>query len=118
MGDPELHPEPAKWDPYRFLRISEQHPEKESEAQLVTTSPNHLAFGHGAHACSGRFFAANEIKIIMCHMIVKYDWKLAPGSDISPKTLGMTNMSNPDARVLIRRRKAVEMEVDVDSFKR
>lgn len=38
--------------------------ETETEALLVTTSPNHLAFGHGKHACPGRFFAATEIKII------------------------------------------------------
>lgn len=44
MGDPELHKEPEKWDPYRFLRMREQA-ETETEALLVTTSPNHLAFG-------------------------------------------------------------------------
>lgn len=115
MGDPELHENPEVWDPYRFLKLRE-NPEKETEAQLVTTSPNHLAFGHGAHACSGRFFATNEIKIIMCHLLVKYDWKLAPDTDISPMCFGMTNAASPTAHVLMRRRTAEEMELDIDSL--
>ncbi|KAL2272521.1 hypothetical protein FJTKL_06514 [Diaporthe vaccinii] len=53
MGDPELHKEPEKWDPYRFLRMREQA-KTETEALLVTTSPNHLAFGMLALAASSR----------------------------------------------------------------
>lgn len=113
MGDPELHKDPEKWDPYRFLRMREQA-ETETEALLVTTSPNHLAFGHGKHACPGRFFAATEIKIIICHLLIKYEWELAPGTDTKPMALGFTNGVSPTAHILIRKRKA--MEVDIDSL--
>lgn len=113
MGDPELHPEPEKWDPYRFLRLSEQ-PGMSKFAQLVVTSPDHLAFGHGEHACPGRFFAAYEIKIILCHLLLKYDWEIMPGSDDTPMVLGFTNASSPTARIRIRRRQ--EMELDIDAL--
>ncbi|KAI8315110.1 Cytochrome P450 monooygenase 2 [Colletotrichum sp. SAR11_59] len=111
MGDPELHQDPEKWDPYRFIKMAEQ-PGKANYAQLVVTSPDHLAFGHGDHACPGRFFAAYEIKIIMCHLLLKYEWEALPTTDASPMVLGFTNASNPTARVRVHRRK--EMELDID----
>lgn len=49
-----------------------------TEGLLVTTSPDHLALGHGEHACPGRFFAAIEIKILLCHLLLKYEWELSP----------------------------------------
>ncbi|KAJ3955148.1 hypothetical protein N0V92_008336 [Colletotrichum tropicale] len=113
MGDPELHQDPEKWDPYRFIKMAEQ-PGKANYAQLVVTSPDHLAFGHGDHACPGRFFAAYEIKIIMCHLLLKYEWEALPTTDASPMVLGFTNASNPTARVRFRRRK--EMELDIDDL--
>ncbi|KAJ0360013.1 hypothetical protein COL154_007902 [Colletotrichum chrysophilum] len=111
MGDPELHQDPEKWDPYRFIKMAEQ-PGKANYAQLVVTSPDHLAFGHGDHACPGRFFAAYEIKIIMCHLLLKYDWEALPTTYASPMVLGFTNASNPTARVRVRRRKEIELDID------
>ncbi|KAH0422928.1 hypothetical protein CcaCcLH18_12530 [Colletotrichum camelliae] len=111
MGDPELHQDPEKWDPYRFIKMAEQ-PGKANYAQLVVTSPDHLAFGHGDHACPGRFFAAYEIKIIMCHLLLKYEWEALPTTDASPMVLGFTNASNPTARVRVRRRKEIELDID------
>ncbi|KAK2774590.1 hypothetical protein CKAH01_13165 [Colletotrichum kahawae] len=111
MGDPELHQDPEKWDPYRFIKMAEQ-PGKANYAQLVVTSPDHLAFGHGDHACPGRFFAAYEIKIIMCHLLMKYEWEALPTTDASPMVLGFTNASNPTARVRVRRRKEIELDID------
>ena len=53
---------------------------QEHVAQLVSTSPDHLGFGHGKHACPGRFFASNEAKIILIHLLLKYDWRLPEGN--------------------------------------
>lgn len=111
MGDPELHQDPDKWDPYRFLRMREQS-EMETEALLVTTSPNHLAFGHGKHACPGRFFATIEIKIILCHLLLKYEWELSPATDIKSMALGFTNAVSPTAHIRIRKREEVEINID------
>ncbi|KAF4832904.1 Cytochrome P450 monooxygenase trt6 [Colletotrichum tropicale] len=74
MRDSEfLGESPDQFDGHRFLRMRQQ-PGQENKWQFVTTSPHFLSFGHGKHACPGRFFASNEIKIILCHLIMKYDW--------------------------------------------
>jgi cytochrome P450 len=36
-------------------------------------SDHFLAWGHGRHACPGRFFAAHLMKIMLAHVLVNYD---------------------------------------------
>ncbi|KAK8011860.1 hypothetical protein PG989_000120 [Apiospora arundinis] len=62
------YPEPLRWDPYRFLRMREAG--EENKAHLVSASNKHIGFGHGIHACPGRFFAANELKVAMAHILL------------------------------------------------
>lgn len=91
--------------PYRYLE-KRGSPTQRTQAQLVATGVNHMGFGHGRHACPGRFFAAQEIKIILCHMLLKYDWKLK-GHGISPdlRVNGMTVVRDTTVRLLLKRRK-------------
>ncbi|RSL87603.1 hypothetical protein CEP51_002120 [Fusarium floridanum] len=72
LWDPNVYEAPDTWDGHRFLR-QRKVPGKESSSQLVSTSENHLGFGHGKHACPGRFFAANEIKIALAHLLLEYE---------------------------------------------
>ncbi|KAF7595481.1 hypothetical protein BBP40_005817 [Aspergillus hancockii] len=104
MINPDIYEYPEKYDAYRFLRMREQ-PSTENKAHLVATSADHLSFGHGLHACPGRFFSANEVKVALCHLILKYDWKLAPGSTVNPVILGTSRSVDPMTRVVFRRRK-------------
>lgn len=48
--------------------------------QMVTVSPSNLTFGYGRHACPGRFFAANEIKMIVGRALLNYDIALPEGA--------------------------------------
>jgi len=41
----------------------------------VTTSDTFLSFGHGRHACPGRFFAATEMKLLLAYIVMNYDVK-------------------------------------------
>ncbi|KAH6706546.1 cytochrome P450 [Leptodontidium sp. MPI-SDFR-AT-0119] len=41
----------------------------------VTTSDTFLSFGHGRHACPGRFFAATEMKLLLAYIVLNYDVK-------------------------------------------
>lgn len=112
MKDPKIHKDVDRYDINRFRRMREE-PGKMHKAQLVTTSPDHLAFGHGQHACPGRFFASNEVKVALCHLLLKYDWKLAPGNTTDPFVVGVNRQINPKTVIMFRRRKE---ELDIDSL--
>ncbi|OJD16455.1 hypothetical protein ACJ73_08884 [Blastomyces percursus] len=103
MWDPNIYPNPTTYDPYRFLKLRET-PGHETSAQLVSPSPEHLGFGFGKHACPGRFFAANEVKIALCHILLKYDIKLAEGYEPRILPNGLSLSSDHMARISIRRR--------------
>lgn len=72
--DSEIYPSPEIYDGYRFYN-KRQIPGNEQRFQFVTTTKESFGFGHGVHACPGRFFAANESKIFLIHLLIKYDWK-------------------------------------------
>lgn len=76
--DPEIYKDPERFDAARFLDLREQTGQ-ESTWQFVSPTPAHLLFGYGRHACPGRFFAANEIKILLSHLLLLYDWRFLPG---------------------------------------
>ncbi|KAH9907834.1 cytochrome P450 [Xylariomycetidae sp. FL2044] len=109
--DPAIYPEPEAFRADRFLRMRQQ-PGSEHSWQLVTTSPAHTLFGHGQHACPGRFFAANEVKIALCHLLLKYDWRFVPGRGRpAPRAFESVNGVDPASHVQARRR---QPEIDLD----
>lgn len=58
-----------------------------------------------------RFFVANEMKIALCHLLLKYDWRFVPGQKPSPPFEIEANvLFNPSAELQVRRRKE---EVDL-----
>lgn len=99
-----VHKNYTEWDPYRFYNLRQNAPGWESKAQLAATSLDHLAFGHGLHSCPGRFFAANEAKIALCHLLLKYDWKSVEDRDFPIVRSAFFADVNPDCRVIIRAR--------------
>ncbi|EEA24836.1 cytochrome P450 monooxygenase, putative [Talaromyces marneffei ATCC 18224] len=103
--DKSIYENPDQFDGYRFYKMS-QNPKTEQMSHLVATSPQHIAFGHGKHACPGRFFAANEVKIALVHILLKYDLKLDKSSP-PPKIfkMGWMMQSDSQAKILVRRRK-------------
>ncbi|OHW96070.1 cytochrome p450 [Colletotrichum incanum] len=111
MWDAQYYENPLEYDGYRFLNM--RSTDEEKHAHLVSTSTKHPGFGHGQHACPGRFFAANEVKIALAHLLLKYDWKLPAGFNPQPMPYGMTFLPDPNATLLIRRRKE---ELDLDSL--
>lgn len=111
MWGPESYDNALEFDPYRYVRMRESG--EENKAHLVSTSPDHLGFGHGVHACPGRFMAANEIKILLCHLLLKYDWKLPEGAEPKSSFLGFRLDGDKTTNLLIRRRTE---ELDIDSL--
>ncbi|KAI1310734.1 cytochrome P450 monooxygenase [Xylaria venustula] len=111
MRDPEVYENPEEWKGDRFLELRSQ-PGKEHVAQLVATSIDHFGFGHGIHACPGRFFAANELKIGLCHVLLKYDFELVPDTPTDPVHIGFSQRPTPATKLLCRRREVVELDID------
>ncbi|KAF8214831.1 cytochrome P450, partial [Mycena galopus ATCC 62051] len=75
--DEENYPSARQYDAFRFSRPREEASVRSEKPHmnedLVTTSERWLSFGHGMHACSGRFFAANNVKLILAHLLINYE---------------------------------------------
>ncbi|KAL4863838.1 hypothetical protein BDV12DRAFT_176986 [Aspergillus spectabilis] len=101
----ELYPEPEKFDALRFARLRAQ-PGHESRWQHTSTGSDNINFGHGLWACPGRFFASAEIKVLVAHLIRRYDLRLLEGEERpTPKYAGLAIF--PDAKAQIEMRPRV-----------
>ncbi|KAM5451861.1 hypothetical protein MaudCBS49596_003689 [Microsporum audouinii] len=102
--DPQLWENPEKFDGFRFerLRASEGN---EHKYQATSIGLESLSFGLGTHACPGRFFAINEIKILLAHLIMNYDWAFPEGRG-RPENITLISalLIDPNSEVLCRRR--------------
>lgn len=104
MYDAELFKDPHSFRGSRFLEMRQQ-PGQENRWQFVTTSPEHLIFGHGKHSCPGRFFAGNEIKVVLIYLLMKYDWKFTSEGRKEDVVFGQELDTDPTAKAMIKKRK-------------
>ncbi|KAL0264988.1 hypothetical protein SLS55_000944 [Diplodia seriata] len=102
--DEAIWPRAKEFDGYRFVKLREQ-PGEENRHQLVTTSAEHLGFGLGLHACPGRFFAANTMKLMLAQFVMKYDWKFVDEKPQLRAAFGSSVYVNPTLQVAAKRRK-------------
>ncbi|KAJ4390066.1 hypothetical protein N0V93_007539 [Gnomoniopsis smithogilvyi] len=112
MQDPEVVPNGHEFDPLRWYRLREeqelqgmQKASVDAANQMVSVSATSLTFGYGRHACPGRFFAANEIKMIIGRAILDYDFKNVDGSmERIPNILrNEHNIPHPGKELLFKR---------------
>ncbi|KAJ3566941.1 hypothetical protein NP233_g6679 [Leucocoprinus birnbaumii] len=92
---------------FRFSEMRDGDGELDSiKHQMVALNLDTIVFGHGRHACPGRFFAVNELKAIFAYCILHYDVRLEGGSRERPKNLKYeANIApNMKAKVMFRRR--------------
>jgi len=100
----KVYPDPLTFDPWRFVKLKEQDTSGK-RFDMVTTGLDSLAFGHGRHACPGRYFAACELKLMFAHLVMNYDMKLDnEGERPKDMWIGSNCVPNPNAKVLFRKR--------------
>ncbi|KAJ6511683.1 cytochrome P450 [Mycena vulgaris] len=107
--DPETYENPEVFDGFRFSKMREDRDRAGGEGvfnrHMVSTSVNHLAFGHKQHACPGRFFAATALKTMLAHLVVNYDVRaemegIRPPDDV----FGIVVVPNRRAKIWFRKR--------------
>ncbi|KAE8375461.1 cytochrome P450 [Aspergillus bertholletiae] len=106
LQDKSVEPNADQFDGFRYYKKRLQ-PEEANKHQFAMTDNNNLHFGHGKYSCPGRFFASNEIKIIMAHLLTEFEFKYPPGASRPRNLTADENLyPDPSARLLMRRRKA------------
>ncbi|KAH6887763.1 cytochrome P450 [Thelonectria olida] len=109
--DPETTQDPFKFDPFRFSRQREAAVEQGAKVPalgLVSTSPDFMPFGHGKHACPGRFLIDFELKMIMAYVLRHYDIKFPDEyKGERPANFWMAEASLPPSgvKIMVKRRR-------------
>ncbi|CZT24776.1 related to cytochrome P450 [Ramularia collo-cygni] len=83
--DPSIFEIPDVYDAFRYSRPREQfeaeHPDKKDSDEflkmrnlsLTSTGEDFLSFGHGRHACPGRFLVQHELKMMLAYITMNYE---------------------------------------------
>ncbi|KAH7320777.1 putative cytochrome P450 [Stachybotrys elegans] len=105
--DPALYKDPNEFKPFRFAegrRDKDVEYVKRARNAFATTNTDFLAFGHGRNACPGRFFAASELKLLLGHVILHYDFEMR--TERPPNKWIVLNLLPPmEATIRVKRRK-------------
>ena len=119
--DEKIYPQARTFNAFRFAdpnnvsNIVDSFTAKEDlEAEAVdaagrkakstaTLDDAFLGFGFGRHACPGRFFALNEMKVFIAHMLLNYD---VEHMKVRPKPLDTVWLKLPlhGGKIRVRRR--------------
>lgn len=102
--DEDLYTNAETFNALRFSDMEEEDV-KSGRHQMVSTGVDYIPFGHGKHACPGRFFAANELKAMIGHIVTSYDIKLEnDGVRPADKWFANSCIPNPKAELMFRAR--------------
>lgn len=71
--DEDIYKDPLRFDPFRFSRMRE---DGLANLSFVSTGSQFLPFGHGKHACPGRFLLDFELKMMVAYLLTNYDLEL------------------------------------------
>lgn len=98
--DPDPNNEANKFDGFRHYkqRMNARGPGEQARSQFVAANEDNMTFGYGRHACPGRFFAANEIKMILAQLLLNYDIGMPDGLTERHAQIVRGNFCSPDPK--------------------
>lgn len=95
--DDSFYPSSSTFDGFRAYKARSTGKAADiARNQFVTSNEENLTFGYGRHACPGRFFAANEIKMIIARLVLDYDIKMPNGQTERYPQIEIGKVSMPD----------------------
>lgn len=98
--DDSNYSSPLSFEPFRHL----DETRKENlgrKVDMTATHVDYLSFGNGRHACPGRFFAANQVKLMLAILVTTYDVALEASGKQTHRQPASANLR---AKFLFRRR--------------
>ncbi|KAI0386473.1 putative cytochrome P450 [Hypomontagnella monticulosa] len=97
--------DPHAFDGFRFYKLRTRSPEDVNRFQFASTTYDSMQFGFGRDACPGRFFASNQIKIILAYILSHYDIKFEDGVVGRPKNFmfEVNVLADPTKMVLFKK---------------
>ncbi|RYP39908.1 hypothetical protein DL767_002027 [Monosporascus sp. MG133] len=109
LHDPVLYPEPETFRPFRFAERREDADQQglkmeKARQGWISVTKTYTAFGTGRHACPGRFFAANMLKVMLAYLLLHYDLEKLPRRPRSP-TYSVSLVPPLKATIRFKRRK-------------
>lgn len=107
--DESVYPQSFEYNAFRFLRPASDSASDQSAGEItkppsmVSSSETFMGFSHGRHTCPGRFFAANQLKLLLAAIVTKYDIEPIPER---PLNQWFNNTIGPPfwSKIRIRRR--------------
>ncbi|KAH9907589.1 putative cytochrome P450 [Xylariomycetidae sp. FL2044] len=97
--------DPHAFDGFRFHRLRRSQAENANRYQFASPSYDSMQFGFGNDACPGRWFASNQIKIILAYVLSRYNVRFEDGVVGRPKNLmfEVNVLADPTKMVLFRK---------------
>ncbi|EFX01165.1 cytochrome p450 monooxygenase [Grosmannia clavigera kw1407] len=106
--DERFYPGADVFDPMRFFQQRSGH-----QFHFTSIGDANMNFGAGKHACPGRFFAGNEIKMMLAYYLINFEMKLQQGQRRPyPMMVMMSKTPDPNGEVLFRRRTVDRVDGD------
>ncbi|KAF5372499.1 hypothetical protein D9758_005236 [Tetrapyrgos nigripes] len=82
-NDENIYPNANEFHGFRFAEMKSEEGEEMGQ-NMVKPNNEYMIFGNGKHACPGRFFAVNELKLMLVHCLLEYDFKFEDGRTEPP----------------------------------
>lgn len=111
-----VYTQPDQYQPFRFADLRAAATAKveggttgalkAANFAFPSVSPTFQSFGFGRHACLGRFFAANELKLLLAYIVQHYDLQM---QEKRPETtwIGPVMVCPMDKTIKMKRREII-----------